>query len=130
MSSRERVVVGISGASGVIYGIRALELLKDAGVETHLVMSKAAELTLSLETDRTAAQVKALASVVHKLAAGAAAITSGSIRTRGMQIAPGSVSPMDRARRDGRDHRPAAAGLLRQARYDLGPGGSVGRPRA
>ncbi len=94
MSSRERVVVGISGASGVIYGIRALELLKDAGVETHLVMSKAAELTLSLETDRTAAQVKALASVVHKLADVAASISSGSFRTRGMLIAPCSVRTM------------------------------------
>jgi 4-hydroxy-3-polyprenylbenzoate decarboxylase len=94
MASRERVVVGISGASGVIYGIRALEMLAAAGVETHLVMSKAAELTLSLETDRRAADVKALACVTHKLADVAASISSGSFRTRGMLIAPCSVRTM------------------------------------
>jgi flavin prenyltransferase len=94
MASRERVVVGISGASGVIYGIRALEMLAGAGVETHLVMSKAAELTLSLETDHKAADVKALASVTHKLADVAASISSGSFRTRGMLIAPCSVRTM------------------------------------
>lgn len=94
MASVRRVVVGISGASGVIYGVRALELLRDAGVETHLVMSKAAELTLSLETDRRAAEVKGLASVAHKLADVAASISSGSFRTLGMLIAPCSVRTM------------------------------------
>jgi 4-hydroxy-3-polyprenylbenzoate decarboxylase len=94
MASRERVVVGISGASGVIYGIRALEMLAAAGVETHLVMSKAAELTLSLETDRKASDVKALASVTHKLGDVAASISSGSFRSRGMLIAPCSVRTM------------------------------------
>lgn len=94
MASRERVVVGISGASGVIYGIRALEMLAAAGVETHLVMSKAAELTLSLETDRKASDVKALAGVTHKLGDVAASISSGSFRTRGMLIAPCSVRTM------------------------------------
>jgi 4-hydroxy-3-polyprenylbenzoate decarboxylase len=86
-----RLVVGICGASGVIYGIRLLEILRGAGIETHLVMSKSAELTLAYETDWKPAAVKALADVVHAPADIAAAISSGSFRTDGMVIAPCSI---------------------------------------
>ena len=65
MKDRPRLVVGISGASGVVYGIRLLELLRELPVETHLVMSKAAEMTIAYETDRKPAEVKRLATVCH-----------------------------------------------------------------
>ena len=86
-----RLIVGISGASGVIYGIRLLELLRDAGVETHLVMSHAAEVTVAYETRHKIAEVRALATTVHGIADIAASISSGSFRTAGMIIAPCSM---------------------------------------
>jgi 4-hydroxy-3-polyprenylbenzoate decarboxylase len=89
-----RLVVGISGASGVIYGVRLLELLRDTDVETHLVMSKSAELTLAYETDFKPKDVKALASVNHPASDIGAAISSGSFPTMGMVIAPCSVRTM------------------------------------
>jgi 4-hydroxy-3-polyprenylbenzoate decarboxylase len=89
-----RLVVGISGASGVIYGVRMLELLRDTDVETHLVMSKAAELTLAYETDFKPKEVKALASVNHPASDIGAAISSGSFPTMGMVIAPCSIRTM------------------------------------
>jgi 4-hydroxy-3-polyprenylbenzoate decarboxylase len=89
--SPERLVVGISGASGVIYGVRLLELLKPLGVETHLVMSKAAEMTLAYETDRKPAEVRALADYAYAAGDVGAAISSGSFRTLGMVVAPCSV---------------------------------------
>ncbi len=87
----KRLVVGISGASGVIYGVRALQRLKEAGVETHLVMTKAAKITLAYELDMKVAEVEALASVVHRPDDIAAAISSGSFQTLGMLVAPCSV---------------------------------------
>ena len=72
-----RLVVGISGASGVIYGVRLLELLRETDVETHLVMSKSAEVTLAYETDYKPKDVKALASVNHPATDIGAAISSG-----------------------------------------------------
>ncbi|MDI4666149.1 UbiX family flavin prenyltransferase [Xanthobacter autotrophicus] len=87
----KRLIIGISGASGVIYGVRMLELLRDAGIETHLVMSRTAEITLSHETNRKVAEVKALASVCHAMDDMAAAISSGSFRTMGMVVAPCSM---------------------------------------
>ena len=87
----DRLVVGISGASGVIYGIRLLEVLRTTGLEVHLVMSKTAEVTLAHETDYKVAQVKAMADVVHSNADLGAAISSGSFRTRGMIVAPCSI---------------------------------------
>jgi 4-hydroxy-3-polyprenylbenzoate decarboxylase len=90
-SSALRIVVGISGASGVIYGVRALEVLKDAGVETHLVMSRSAEVTLAHETRLKVAAVKKLAHTVYDNANMAAAIASGSFRTMGMIVAPCSI---------------------------------------
>ncbi|KQS55842.1 3-octaprenyl-4-hydroxybenzoate carboxy-lyase [Brevundimonas sp. Leaf363] len=92
--SDNRIIVGISGASGVAYGVRALEALSELGLETHLVVTKAALLTLSQETDFTPDQLSAKASVVHKLADVGATIASGSFRTRGMIVAPCSVRTM------------------------------------
>lgn len=90
----QRLTVAISGASGAIYGIRALHMLKRAGVESHLVVSKAAGLSLSAETDMSLAEVHALADVVHKPADIGASIASGSFRTLGMLIAPCSIRSM------------------------------------
>ena len=89
-----RLVVGISGASGVIYGVRLLELLRETDVETHLVMSKSAELTLAYETDFKPKDVKAMASVNHPSTDIGAAISSGSFPTMGMVIAPCSIRTM------------------------------------
>ena len=90
----QRLVVGISGASGVIYGIRCLELLRDKGIETHLVMSKSAEMTLAYETDLKPKDVRALASVNHSVADIGASISSGSFHTMGMIVAPCSMKTM------------------------------------
>ncbi|EKS30133.1 UbiX family flavin prenyltransferase [Afipia felis] len=88
------LIVGISGASGVIYGIRMLEVLRDLGIETHLVMSRSGEVTIAHETDRKIADIKALASHVHAQSDIGAAISSGSFRTRGMIVAPCSMKSM------------------------------------
>lgn len=93
-STPARMVVGISGASGVIYGVRVLDALKEMGIESHLVISRAALLTLSQETDLTPDDVTARASVVHKINDVGATIASGSFRTMGMIIAPCSVRTM------------------------------------
>ncbi len=94
MSDEQRLIVGISGASGVIYGIRLLETLRDMPVETHLVISKAAEVTLAYETDMKIAAVRELADVTYPESDIAAAISSGSFKTLGMVIAPCSVRSM------------------------------------
>lgn len=93
-SVAKRLIVGISGASGAVYGIRLLELLKGTGVETHLILSPAARRTIAAETDRTVADVEALASVVHRHDDVGAACASGSFRTLGMVVAPCSVKTM------------------------------------
>jgi len=89
-----RLVVGISGASGVIYGARLLELLRPLPVETHLVVSRAAEVTLALETDLKLAALRARADVVHAIGDMAAPISSGSFQTIGMVVAPCSIRSM------------------------------------
>lgn len=89
-----RLVVGISGASGVIYGVRALDALRDLGIESHLVVSRAALLTLSQETDLSADDLTGRADVTHRLNDVGAAIASGSFRTMGMIVAPCSVRTM------------------------------------
>jgi flavin prenyltransferase len=89
-----RIIVGISGASGIVYGVRALQLLRDCGVETHLVMSQSAKLTLHYELDMPLADVEALASEVHAVKDIGASIASGSFATDGMLIAPCSVRTM------------------------------------
>ena len=86
-----RLVVGISGASGVIYGIRLLEILEKLPVETHLVMSRAAELAISYETDRKSAEIRSLADFSYPAADIAAPISSGSFKSVGMIIAPCSM---------------------------------------
>jgi len=93
-SANPRMIVGISGASGVIYGARLLELLRPLAVETHLVISRAAEVTLALETDLKLAAVRARADVVHGIGDMAAPISSGSFRTMGMIVAPCSIRSM------------------------------------
>src|SRR5271166_6941739 len=93
-SGHPRLIVGISGASGVIYGVRLLELLRPLPVETHLVVSRAAEVTLALETDLKPAAVRARADVVHAIGDMAAPISSGSFRTIGMIVAPCSIRSM------------------------------------
>lgn len=94
MSERPRLIVGISGASGVIYGVRALAALKELGVESHLVASKAAEMTLGYETDLGPADLKAMADMAYKPSDIGASIASGSFRTLGMLVAPCSVRTM------------------------------------
>jgi 4-hydroxy-3-polyprenylbenzoate decarboxylase len=93
-SSRPRLIIGISGASGVAYGARLLTLLQDLPVETHLVISRAAEMTLALETDLKPADLRACADVVHAIGDVAAPISSGSFPTLGMIIAPCSIRSM------------------------------------
>ena len=90
----KRMIIGISGASGVTYGVRLLQLLRNAGVETHLVMSKTAELTFAYETDLKIAEVRELANVCHAIDDMASAISSGSFRTAGMIVAPCSMRSM------------------------------------
>jgi len=90
----QRLIVGISGASGVIYGVRALEVLRSMDIETHLVMSKSAELTMSYEMEMKPKQVKEMASVSHPIADVGASISSGSFKTMGMLILPCSIRSM------------------------------------
>lgn len=91
----DRLIVGISGASGVIYGVRLLQVLQQvADVESHLVMSTAAGVTLGLETDYTAAEVAALADVTYRFQDIAAAISSGSFKTMGMVVIPCSMKTL------------------------------------
>src|SRR5699024_11477106 len=91
----KRLIVGISGASGAIYGVRLLQVLRDvADVETHLVMSQAARQTLSLETDFSLRDVQALADVTHDARDIAASISSGSFQTLGMVILPCSIKTL------------------------------------
>jgi 4-hydroxy-3-polyprenylbenzoate decarboxylase len=87
-----RLVVGITGSTGIAYGIRLLQLLRETpGVETHLVMSAPAKRTLVHETDSSVKEVEALAHAVHDNRDIGAALASGSFRTSGMVIAPCSI---------------------------------------
>lgn len=94
MAGPRRLVIGISGASGVHYGVRMLAVLRDTDIETHLVMTQAAEITLAYETRFKVAEVRALARVWHQVTDIAAAISSGSFRTMGMVVAPCSMRSM------------------------------------
>ena len=89
-----RLIIGISGASGVIYGIRALQLLGDTDVETHLVMSKSAEMTMGYEVEIKPSAVRELADVVHAIGDVGASISSGSFNTMGMLVLPCSIRTM------------------------------------
>ena len=90
----QRLIIGISGASGVVYGARLLELLRPLPVETHLVMSRSAEVTLALETALKPADLRACATVAHAIGDLAAPISSGSFPTIGMIVAPCSIRSM------------------------------------
>lgn len=90
----DRLVIGISGASGIAYGVRTLQLLRNSGVETHLVMSRTAEITSAYEGGHKVSEIKALANVCHANDDMTASIASGSFGTIGMIIAPCSVRSM------------------------------------
>lgn len=92
--SQDRLVVGLSGASGVAYGIRLLEALAELGVESHLAMTKAAEMTIGYETALSPRDVAAKAAHVYGIGDIAAPIASGSFKTKGMIVAPCSVRTM------------------------------------
>lgn len=94
MTQKDRLIIGITGASGVIYGIRILQLLQNTSFETHLVLSKAAERTIAYETDYKIREIKEMADIVHDNADIGAPIASGSFRARGMVIAPCSMKSL------------------------------------
>lgn len=91
----KRIIIGISGSSGAIYGVRLVEVLADvADVETHLVISKGAEATIEYETSYSAEQVRKLADVVHSESSLGASIASGTFLTHGMVVAPCSIKTL------------------------------------
>jgi len=94
MSARRRIVVGISGASGAIYGVRLLKMLAELDIESHLVMSRSAQVTLAHEMQLRPADVQALADVCYPNADIGAAISSGSFRVDGMIVAPCSIKTL------------------------------------
>ncbi|MEP5766421.1 MAG: UbiX family flavin prenyltransferase [Halieaceae bacterium] len=95
MADKKRIIVGISGASGVIYGVRALQVLATMeDVETHLILSAAAQTNIAIETTFQAEEVKALADVCHSPDNLAASIASGSFRTEGMMVLPCSIKTL------------------------------------
>jgi len=89
-----RLIVGISGASGIVYGVRILQVLQHSGIETHLVMSDSARMTLSTELDMSVKEVEALATEVHSAKNIGATIASGSFKTMGMVVAPCSIKSL------------------------------------
>ena len=94
MATPQRLIVGISGASGVVFGIRLLEALRDLTIESHLVMSKTAELTASYESSLSGSEIRALADHIHKDGDLGALPSSGSFKTLGMVVAPCSIRSM------------------------------------
>jgi len=93
-SSKRRLIVGISGASGIVYGVRLLQVLQHSDIETHLVMSDSARMTLSTELDMSVKEVEALATEVHNAKNIGATIASGSFKTMGMVVAPCSIKSL------------------------------------
>ena len=92
--SNPRLIIGISGSSGIIYGIRLLEVLRSLSIETHLVVSKAGQLTRAYETNLSLPELKSLADVYHPSTDIAASIASGSFKTMGMIVAPCSMNTL------------------------------------
>ncbi|KTD03899.1 UbiX family flavin prenyltransferase [Legionella feeleii] len=92
--SNPRLIIGISGSSGIIYGIRLLQVLKNFPIETHLIVSKAAQLTRACETSLTMEELKNLADIYHPANDISASIASGSYKTKGMIIAPCSMKTL------------------------------------
>ena len=93
-SNPRRLIVGISGASGIVYGVRILQVLQHSDIETHLVMSDSARMTLATELDMGVKEVEALASEVHNAKNIGATISSGSFKTMGMVVAPCSIKSL------------------------------------
>ena len=93
-SNPRRLIVGISGASGIVYGVRILQVLQHSDIETHLVMSDSARMTLTTELDMSVKEVEALASEVHNAKNIGATISSGSFKTMGMVVAPCSIKSL------------------------------------
>lgn len=91
MATPTRMIVAMSGATGIVYGIRILEVLRDLGIESHLIMTRTAEITLAYESDLKVADVHALADHVYRVEDLAAAPSSGSFKTMGMIVVPCSV---------------------------------------
>lgn len=91
---KQRMIIGVTGATGIIYAVRLLEELKRLDIETHLVVSQSAQMTLSYETDMTINELKDLADVYYSVKDIGAAISSGSYQTMGMIIAPCSIKTM------------------------------------
>ena len=95
MNNKKRLIIGVSGATGAIYGVRMLEILaKMDDIETHLVLSKAGKMTIKVETPYSVKEVEAMADVVHDINNVGAGISSGSFRTAGMVIVPCSMKTM------------------------------------
>ncbi|MFI4918716.1 MAG: UbiX family flavin prenyltransferase [Legionellales bacterium] len=94
MTNNPRLVIGISGSSGIIYAIRLLQILQQSPIETHLVVSKAAQLTRAYETSLSASELKSLANVYHPCTDITASIASGSFKTMGMIIVPCSMKTL------------------------------------
>lgn len=90
----KKIIIGITGASGTAYGIKLLELLKDTNIETHLIISDSAKITLAYESSKKHTYIESLASVVHQNSNIAAPIASGSFKVDGMIIAPCSIKTM------------------------------------
>lgn len=93
-SNPRQLIVGISGASGIVYGVRILQVLQHSDIETHLVMSDSARMTLATELDMSVKEVEALASEVHNPKNIGATISSGSFKTMGMVVAPCSIKSL------------------------------------
>lgn len=91
---KQRLIIGITGASGIVYGIRMLELLRSTDIETHLVISHAGQIAIGLETDTTVPEVRSLADASYKSTDIAASIASGSFETLGMIVAPCSINTL------------------------------------
>jgi 4-hydroxy-3-polyprenylbenzoate decarboxylase len=94
MTTKTRLIIGITGATGVRYGVRLLEILRSLPIETHLVLSRTAEVALAYETTHKVAEIQALADFCHPVTDLAAPISSGSFRTLGMIVAPCSIRTM------------------------------------
>ena len=92
--NRKRIIVGMSGASGAVYGIKLLQTLRELNVETHLVVSKAAEMTLAYETELSGKDLRAMADKAYAIGDVGAACSSGSFRTDGMIVAPCSMKSL------------------------------------
>lgn len=94
MTTNPRIILGITGSSGIIYAIRLLEVLKTLPIETHLVVSKAGQLTRAYESDLSLSDLKSLADVYHSCTDISASIASGSFKTMGMIVAPCSMKTL------------------------------------